>query len=402
MKQPLFSFWNDLVNRIAGPYPPEVVTKYGSLKDWKNWVSTGPFIMTDFVADSSATFKKNPSYWGTDELRPGNKIPYIDGISWLWIVDNAARTAAFRTRKIDMIPQLDQTTVTSVMKTNPEVIEVYRLTTGNGRAFFNMNEAPFNDVRVRQALWMAIDFNSIVRDYYGGIGEPRGFPMDSNGSWYTPTDQLPTAYVDPVTGAVTNLQDLWTYQPAKAQALLKIAGFPSGLTFDMTINSQYTEQALILQSYWKAIGANATIVPKDPNATAALRYSTGGIAAFKGCLFIQSGGSPDPSDMDQQTHTNSAWNTGGFSSAYYDKTYNSLVGRMDLGPVQKEMVDLSFYVMSQCIRLDFPLQVQSALMHPWIINYAGTGNQTGPAPYGLCHAARLWIDPVVKKKYTGK
>ena len=57
---------------------PEAVKQWGNLNDWHHAIGTGPFILTDFVAGSSATMVKNPNYWGYDERYPQNKLPYID------------------------------------------------------------------------------------------------------------------------------------------------------------------------------------------------------------------------------------------------------------------------------------------------------------------------------------
>jgi len=55
--------------------PREIIDTYGNLEDWKNACGTGPYILKDYVVDSSFYFEKNPSYWCQDELLPGNKLP---------------------------------------------------------------------------------------------------------------------------------------------------------------------------------------------------------------------------------------------------------------------------------------------------------------------------------------
>ena len=46
--------------------PPEVIKQHGDVKDWRNLVGTGPFMLTDWVDGSSMTWTKNPDYWGFD------------------------------------------------------------------------------------------------------------------------------------------------------------------------------------------------------------------------------------------------------------------------------------------------------------------------------------------------
>lgn len=52
---------------LAGP-PPVVTTKGTPLADWENVVGTGPWILSDFVVNSSITYDRNPEYWGNDPL----------------------------------------------------------------------------------------------------------------------------------------------------------------------------------------------------------------------------------------------------------------------------------------------------------------------------------------------
>src|SRR3990172_3742105 len=51
--------------------PPEIVAKYGDAQGWQRSVGTGPYMLTDFVAGSAATLKKNPSYYDKDSAGPG-------------------------------------------------------------------------------------------------------------------------------------------------------------------------------------------------------------------------------------------------------------------------------------------------------------------------------------------
>jgi len=105
----------------------EVVDKYGNMADWHNACGTGPFMLTDYVSGASATFVKNPNYWGTDPLHPENKLPYLDGVKVLFIQDNQTRLTAMRIGKIDFLGgfaedgvQLDD--ALNLMKTNPNLV----------------------------------------------------------------------------------------------------------------------------------------------------------------------------------------------------------------------------------------------------------------------------------------
>ena len=108
--------------------PPELLEEYGDDWDWQNVVGTGPYMITDLVPVSSVTWTKNPNYWGFDEKYPENRLPYIDTLKGLVIMEVGTFLAGLRTGKIDFIGwpgssqlnAIDQ--AESLMRTNPELV----------------------------------------------------------------------------------------------------------------------------------------------------------------------------------------------------------------------------------------------------------------------------------------
>ncbi len=146
---------------------PEVIQQHGNVSDWRNVVGTGPFELTDLVEGSSITFSKNPNYWGHDEKYPQNRLPYVDEMRSLISNEVATNLALLRSGKVDYIgyageshlSSVDQ--VTSFQRTNPELVVrpfSYRAETALN---FDTQIEPWNDVRVRRAVSMAIDFETI-------------------------------------------------------------------------------------------------------------------------------------------------------------------------------------------------------------------------------------------------
>ena len=83
--------------------PPEVIKQHGDVKDWRNLVGSGPFMLTDWVDGSSQTWIKNPDYWGTDEKYPQNRLPYFDGLTGLIMKEDATILAALRSGQLDYV-----------------------------------------------------------------------------------------------------------------------------------------------------------------------------------------------------------------------------------------------------------------------------------------------------------
>ena len=82
--------------------PPEVIEQHGDVMDWRNLVGTGPFMLTDVVDGSSATRTKNPDYWGYDPKYPQNRLPYVDELKVVVILEESSIFAALRSGKLDM------------------------------------------------------------------------------------------------------------------------------------------------------------------------------------------------------------------------------------------------------------------------------------------------------------
>jgi peptide/nickel transport system substrate-binding protein len=235
--------------------PHEVVEEYGDLSNPRNFVGTGPFMVDDYVQGNSWTFKRNPTYWGKDPLNPENRLPYVDGVQVLIIGDEATRLAALRSGKVDMLdrrPYVPALKAETLIRTNPEL--KYRQFAFERAVFFVINNAnePLDDVRVRQALSMAIDRKAIVEDYYKGRGYCGTYPFAPGWKdYYVPIEQRPE-----------NIRKLYEYRPEEAKKLLAEAGYPNGFKTEFiaeTTQPEFTNIALLCKEWWKDIGVDVEI-----------------------------------------------------------------------------------------------------------------------------------------------
>ncbi len=235
-------------------YPPEVIEEHGDARDWRTIVGTGPFMLTDLVQDSSVTWKKNPNYWGNDPKYPENRLPYIDEMRALFMPEPATRMAALRTGKVDFVGEgqirsIDQ--VESLARTNPEIVLTKLWTSSASSYVFVLTKEPFDDLRVRQAMNMALDHETINNTYFKGYGNP------------VPQGRLSTditGYTTPFAEWPEEVRKYYTYDPEGAEALLDAAGLPrgaDGIRFKTVLNSgegrdiNYHELA---SGYWREIG----------------------------------------------------------------------------------------------------------------------------------------------------
>jgi peptide/nickel transport system substrate-binding protein len=236
---------------------PETVQAYTNaanpeLTNWHNALGTGPFMITSFVDMSSVTFAKNPNYWASDERYQQNKLPYIDTLIVLIIPNTSTAEAAMHTGKIDLMDSISPADAINMKKTNPSMNEI-ECPNGNGLSLNPRNDlAPYNDIRVREALQMAINLPQIASQYFGGGCDPSPEALTSNfmAAWGFPYSSWPA-----------DLQAQYAYNPTGAKALLAAAGFPNGFNTDVVVDSTapYQDLMQVLQSEFAAVGVNMSI-----------------------------------------------------------------------------------------------------------------------------------------------
>lgn len=104
---------------------PEVVNKYGDILNWKNYVGSGPFMLSEYIPGSLIKMNRNPNYWEKNPIGPGkgDQLPYLDTVRIMIIPDLSTRYAAFRTGKADWIDNISFTDYPSFKKTAIGIVE---------------------------------------------------------------------------------------------------------------------------------------------------------------------------------------------------------------------------------------------------------------------------------------
>ena len=216
-------------------YPPEVFQRYNKMLDWKTIVGTGPFMLTEYIPGSQIVYVRNPNYFEKDPVGPGkdNQLPYLDALRTLIIPDASTRLAALRTGKVDHQTDLSYLDTAQMMKQVPALKKIERVgSDGRGTpAMMRTDKAPFNDVRVRRAMVMAVDIKGIRDSLFGGLGSINTYPYDDSKGYH----DIYLGVDDPDLPAST--RELFSYNPDKAKQLLKDAGYPNGFKTSILVNS---------------------------------------------------------------------------------------------------------------------------------------------------------------------
>ena len=237
---------------------PEVVQAYGNTNDWHHAVGTGPFLLQDFVPGSSATMVRNPNYWGHDERYPQNQLPYVDKLAVLIISDDSTALAGLRAGKIDALDQMTLQNAQSMKTTNPEILQTTSPRPDSVPTIDPRNDVvPFKDIRVREAMQMAINLPEIASGYYGGTTDPWPSSLTSNylKGWNWPYPEWPQ-----------DLKDQYAYNPTQAKALLAAAGYPTIKTNIVADSSGDLILLQIVKSYFSAVGIDMEIRTLDASS----------------------------------------------------------------------------------------------------------------------------------------
>jgi|HigsolmetaAR202D_1030399.scaffolds.fasta_scaffold00023_58 ABC-type dipeptide transport system, periplasmic component len=175
-------------------------------------VSAGPYILKEWTKGSRLVYEANPNY-------KGNNKPYIQKVICIYAKPETMFTG-YQQGEVDFVhSQFLSSADLELINADPELAKQVRLNSGDFRTdylFFDVTKAPFDDIRVRQAISHVVDRDTIITNILtNGQAIPAysflmpGFPASNS----------------------DGLKDIQAYDPEKAKALLAEAGYPDGQGF---------------------------------------------------------------------------------------------------------------------------------------------------------------------------
>jgi ABC-type transport system substrate-binding protein len=206
-----------------------------------NPVGTGPFIFKEWIPNNHFTATANPHYW-----RKG--LPYLSSITFKPIIDPNARVAALKSGTVDIIHTNVPTTLLE-FRGNKK----YAYYDNSGPVLgeptvtctmLNTGAAPFNNLKLRQALALASNPVQYSKEIDSGVNAPMYGLFLKGSPYYTKT-----AYKTNDTKAAAKL----------IKQVEQETGKPVEFTFNATSSSQVLRAAQYLQQLWGGIGAKMTI-----------------------------------------------------------------------------------------------------------------------------------------------
>ncbi len=202
-------------------------------------VGTGPFVFVDYQKDAVIRFKANPDYWGGK--------PKIDDLIYAITPDATARYAKLQANECQVMAFPNPADL-DAMKANPDIQVLEQAGLNIGYMAMNAQKPPFDKVEVRQAIAMAIDRDSILKEVYQGAGQKAKNPIPPT-MW---------SYDDSTVD--------YEYNPEKAKEMLKAAGVENletdlwWMPVQRPYNPNAKRMAEMMQADLAKVGINAKLV----------------------------------------------------------------------------------------------------------------------------------------------
>lgn len=250
----LINWWTALNPACPNMIESREQVETGHPSDMENAAGTGPFMPKDFVAGSSITWVKNQDYYLKDERYPGKSLPYIDTLKEISIMDPATALAAIRSGQVDFLDNITWQNADKLKSTNPDLLLSMFSTMGQ-TCDPRLDKKPFDDIRVRKALQLAINIPAIAKSIYGGYAssDPPGYIVADAKGWTRPYKDWPA-----------DLQQEYTYNPAEAKKLLAEAGYPDGFETNILIQTVESKELYeVIKAMLADIGVKMEINSMD-------------------------------------------------------------------------------------------------------------------------------------------
>ncbi len=214
----------------------------------RNFAGNGQYVLESWETGTRMVLVANPDYWGEE--------PYFTRVELQVVPESANRLALLRDGAVDMALDLSTQELDSLEGADGvQVLSIPDRAALN--LGMNLREAPFDDVRVRQALAYASPYQQIVDGVLAGRGEPSGGPISVNSRFFDLYD----------------LGDLFPYEtnPERARELLAEAGYEDGFEFELIIPQGLPfveETAANLRAAYDDVGVTMRIQPISSAAMA--------------------------------------------------------------------------------------------------------------------------------------
>ncbi|MGQ0428236.1 glutathione ABC transporter substrate-binding protein [Klebsiella pneumoniae] len=298
LKKPFGALINALASPAAVPMiSPQALKSYPEEADLRlHPVGTGPFKLVEWHQGKDIKLEKNPGYWQKD-------WPKVDNITLYPISEDATRVAKLKAGEVDaiyplpsdLIPTVEQDSKLAISR-EPSIYQYY--------IALNTKQKPLNDLRVRQALYYAIDRELWLKVGFAGLGHVAESPL-ALGIKYYEKQSSPS----------------YDYDPQKARQLLKEAGYADGFDVELWLSNRTdrVRSAQFIKQQLAAVGVRVKLVPMDSGTLSHRLWEQKDPQTAQHSLYY-GGWSPSSADAEwalDELYTTQAWPPSGRNASYY-------------------------------------------------------------------------------------
>lgn len=311
LRHPASFLLKTMAARSWFPVPMHILEKHGDAfapgNAWTrpgNMVSNGPFALATWEANRGVEVRRSPTYWNKDSVR-------LNAVRFVPIDNETAEEAAFRSGQLHKTERVPLSKLDTYRKEAPELLHIHPY---SGVYFYNFNVKvePFTDVRVRRALAMAVDRQTLV-DKVTRAGETPAYHFTPEG----------------IGGYVSEART--RYDLEAARALLAEAGYPGGKgfpTFTLLYNTAENHRVIaeVIQQTWKR---ELGIDVKLENQEWRVYLDSMDSGRYQLCRAGVIMEPYDPSQFLSVFTGSSGFNRTGWSDPEYDRLYEEVMNTAD-------------------------------------------------------------------------
>lgn len=288
LKSKVASFLARLAINPNAIFPKEEIDKIGK-NEFTQPIGTGPFMVREWVRNDHLTLDKNPNYWeaGAD----GKPLPYLDQLVFKQVAESATQVLQVQSGSLNGTEGLPWSQIPTLEKDSRGQLLIFP----QQQVFFmvlQVTKPPFDDLKVRQAMSLALDRQVFVDRATAGKAEPANSFFPKSALCWNPNAKLP-------------------YDVDKAKQLIAQSKYPnghSGAKLQLTSGGQIgRDNAVIAKDMWDKIGIRLTIEEVE-GSTLADHWYKGNFEAISGYQWTN--GMLDPEQHVQFFFIDPRMNTG--------------------------------------------------------------------------------------------
>jgi peptide/nickel transport system substrate-binding protein len=329
-------------------------------------IGTGPFAMERWERDRERVLVANRDYYVEGQ-------PYLDRVEISIVPDQATAIAAFRTGQTDYISglSLDMAQAERILTEDPTARLFREQGLTQTRVYMNQAREPFDDVRVRRAVALAIDRQGMLNTIRAGGG--LSGPVTPSLFGGLPSEE--SARLQP-------------HDPEQAKRLLAEAGFPQGFSTRMILTDGYGEN-VVREAQWvqqdlAKVGINVELLVQDYATYFTESFATENYDMGYGLQTI----------LSADEYLNDEWtadgprNWFGIADPELDRMVADQRGELDKAAREMKLLDVQRYIIEN-VSNPVPLYVYDniSITAPYV------HNSWSHPDYGTRHQARIWLGP---------